>query len=94
MEYYPIYIFIKNQVQKRLLFVSFVISFALTAGILHHYNDKGIPGITFDQMMSQSGVKEVYFKFDKDVVRFSSYEQSVNDWNRLMELEFDLLLAR
>ena len=47
-----------------------------------------IKGPNFEQSLLESGKKEITFCFDQDIIAFSSYEESAQEWLDIMDLSF------
>ena len=62
--------------------------FSIIALITVHNTNNTIKGPNFEQSLLESGKKEITFCFDQDIIVFSSYEESAQEWLDIMELSF------
>lgn len=90
MEYYPIYITIKNWIQKN-LFLSISLLSLLIIVLVIQINKFNIfiAGENFDQALIARGRKEIIFKFNNDIIKFGSYDTNTTQWLEIMNLSFD-----
>ncbi len=91
MEYYPIYFAIKTWAEKRPFLALFLFCLAIIIPSLHYIEkpETSIAGATFEETLLSSGIHEITFKFDKDIVKLDTHENNIQQWLDIMDLSFD-----
>ena len=82
---------IKNWIHKHSIFLISIfcfLFFSIIALITINKTHNTIKGPNFQQSLLDSGKKEITFCFDQDIISFSSYEESAQEWLDLMDLSF------